>query len=152
MNKVYSLLEEKDYAKAIELVDIVLQNKEEVSNSVYLTALSNKIYLTLITLDKDAAIKYVEDNIDMSLRRNISDDTSMASIRAYIIISGLYDNSKSECTLMLQKLTKAYKRVPKNHRKIELEMFNESLKMVNEAHPKWEIMNYELIDESLKEK
>ena len=149
MNKVYMLLEQKEYEKAMELIDIVLANKEQVSDRVYLRAVANKIYLTILTATPIEATKYVQDNIDIALRKNISDDTSMASIRAYILVSGLFDNSKSECTLMLQKVTKAYKKVPKNHRKVELEMFNDALRRVNEAHPKWEIMNFELVDESL---
>ena len=150
MNKVYMLLEQKEFAKAMELVDIVLANKDEVSDKVYLRATANKIYLSIMTLSKEEAAKYVEENVDISMRKSISDDVSMPSIRAYILVSGLFDNSKSECVLVLQKLTKAYKRVPKNHRKVELELFNDALKMVDEAHPKWEIMNFELIDDSTK--
>ena len=147
MNKVYMFLENKEFEKALELVDIVLNNKNQVSEHVYLRALANKIYLTIITTDKETSAKFIEENVDMALRRSMSEDASMASVRAYILVSGLFDNSKSECTLMLQKLTKAYKRVPKNHRKVECELFNDTLRLINEAHPKWEIMNYELVDE-----
>ena len=149
MNKVYMLLEQKEYLKAMELIDIVLKNEEQVSDRVYLRAVANKIYLTILTEDKDKAEEYIEKNVDIALRKQMSDDVSMATLRAYILVSGLFDNSKSECTLMLEKLNKAYKKVPKNHRKVELELFNDSLKMINELHPKWEILNYELIDESL---
>lgn len=150
MNKVYVFLENKEYDKATALIDIVLNNKNEVSDYVYLRALANKIFLILVNESKEEATKYVQENITMALRKDLSDDVSMASIRAYILVAGLFDNSKNECKLMLQKLTKAFKRVPKNHKKIELELFNQSLEMINDVHPKWELLNYKLGEENIK--
>ena len=68
----------------------------------------------------------------------------MVSIRAYVLISGLVDNSKSECNLALNKVYKAYKRTPKSRKEAELQLFNQALDLVIEAHPKWEVDKYKL--------
>ena len=54
------------------------------------------------------------------------------------------DNSKSECTLVLNKVYKAYKHTPKNRKEAELQLFNQALDLVVEAHPKWEVDKYKL--------
>ena len=144
MNKVYVLLEKGEYKEADQLLDIVLDNKETVSNQVYIRAIAMKVFIKVIASSREEATEYVQNNISLDLRRNISDDKSLVSIRAYILIAGLFDDSKSECLLVLEKVYSAYKRTPKNRKEIELKMFNMALDLVCEAHPKWELDKYKL--------
>ena len=152
MNKVYLLLEKEKYDEAIELVDIVLNSKDSVSQKVYIRALSRKIELLTYSNHEDAG-KYVEENIDMEVRRIIMEDSSFPSIRAYILISGLYDDSKSECKIALAKVSKAYKSTPKERRGIESRLFNKCLDVVLAKHPKWEdLALYKIEEEKVEEK
>lgn len=144
MNKVYILLDKKEYKEADELLDLVLENKNNVSYRVYLRALSMKVFIQFASKEIEEAIKYVEDNFNLELRKEIFDDNSLVSIRAYVLISGLVDNSKSECNLALNKVYKAYKRTPKSRKEAELQLFNQALDLVVEAHPKWEVDKYKL--------
>ena len=144
MNKVYVLLDKQEYAQADELLNIVLDNKASVSNQTYLRAIAMKVYINVVHMDYATAEKFINDNITMELRRSISADSSLISIRAYVLIAGLFDNSKSECILVLDKTYRAYKRTPKNRREIEKNMFNESLDKVIELHPKWELEKYKI--------
>ena len=144
MNKVYILLDKKEYDEADQLLDLVLENKQNVSYRVYLRALSMKVFIKFISKDREEAKKYIDDNFNLELRKEIFDDNSLLSIRAYMLISGLVDNSKSECTLVLNKVYKAYKHTPKNRKEAELQLFNQALDLVIEAHPKWEVDKYKL--------
>lgn len=144
MNKVYILLDKKEYAQADELLDLVLENKNNVSYRVYLRALSMKVFIKFASKEKEEAVTYVEENFNLELRKEIFDDNSLISIRAYMLISGLVDNSKSECVLALNKVYKAYKRTDKKRKESELQLFNQALDLVVEAHPKWEVDKYKL--------
>lgn len=144
MNKIYMLLDKEKYDEADELLDIVLSNKETVSQNVYLRAISMKVYIYVVSKGKEEADSYVSSNITLDLRRQISDDNSLISIRAYLLIAGLYDNSQSECLIVLNKVYKAYKKTPKNRKATELRMFNKALELVCEAHPKWEFEKYKI--------
>ena len=144
MRKVYIALDKKDYQAADELLDLVIANKENVSNKTYLRALSMKVFIVIVSKDREEAINYVNENFSMEQKKEIFEDNSLISIRAYILISGLVENSKSECMLALAKVYKAYKRVEKNRKASELRLYNEALDLVIEAHPKWELENYKL--------
>ena len=147
MNKVYILLDNKKYQEADEMLDIVLKNKETVSYRVYLRAISMKVFVHVISSDLDTARQYIEENITLPLRRDISSDNSLISIRAYLLITGLVDNSKSECVLALNKVYHAYKATPKNRRAAELNFFNQAIDIVHGVHPKWEVDKYRIVDE-----
>ena len=144
MNKVYLLLDQKEYEQADELLDLVLNNKQNVSYRVYLRALSMKVFIKFVSKEREEAIKYVEENFNLEFRKEIYEDNALVSIRAYMLISGLVDNSKSECVLALNKVYKAYKHTPKNRKEAELKLFNQALDLVVEAHPKWEVDKYKL--------
>lgn len=149
MNKVYVLLDNKRYKEADEMLDIVLNSKDNVSFKVYLRAISMKVFINVVSSSLEDAKAYIEQNINLQQRREISEDNSLISIRAYILITGLVDNSKSECMLALNKVYRAYKLTPKNRRAEELVFFNQAIDIVHSLHPKWEIDKYRLVDEKV---
>ena len=68
----------------------------------------------------------------------------MASIRAYLLMSGLLDKSRSECIIALNNVYRAFKHTPKNRQHTEITLFNEALEKVVAAHPDWELEGYKL--------
>ena len=144
LNKVYALLDKKEYAEAEEILNKIIEAKENVSEKVYIRARAQKIYINLITKDLEEAKDYYEKEVPVSERREISNDVSMASIRAYLLMSGLLDKSRSECIIALNNVYKAFKHTPKNRQKTEVELFNEALEKVVTAHPDWELEGYKL--------
>ena len=115
-----------------------------MSEKVYIRARAQKIYLNLITKDLDEARAYYDKEVPVSERREISNDVSMASIRAYLLMSGLLDKSRSECIIALNNVYRAFKKTPKNRQKTEVVLFNEALDKVVAAHPDWELEGYKL--------
>ena len=144
LNKVYALLDKKEYKEAEEILDKIIEAKENVSEKVYIRARAQKIYINLITKTLDEAKDYYEKEVPVAERREISNDVSMASIRAYLLMSGLLDKSRSECIIALNNVYSAFKHTPKNRQHTELVLFNEALQKVVDAHPDWELDGYKL--------
>ena len=144
LNKVYALLDNKQYQEAEEILDKIIAAKKDVDAKVYIRARAQKIYINLYTKDLAEAKEYYDKEVPVSERREISNDVSMASIRAYLLMSGLLDKSRSECIIALNNVYKAFKRTPKNRQNTELALFNEALDKVVAAHPDWELEGYKL--------
>lgn len=144
LNRVYTLLDKKEFAQAEEILDKIIAAKTDISEKVYIRARAQKIYINLITKNIDDAREYYDQEVPVSERREISNDVSMASIRAYLLMSGLLDKSRSECIIALNNVYRAFKHTPKNRQKIEVELFNEALQKVVDAHPDWELEGYKL--------
>ena len=144
LNRVYTLLDKKEYAPAEEILDKIIAAKESVSGKVYIRARAQKIYINLITKNLDEAREYYDKEVPVSERREISNDVSMASIRAYLLMSGLLDRSRSECIIALNNVYRAFKHTPKNRQETEVMLFNETLQKVVDAHPDWDLEGYKL--------
>ena len=144
LNRVYALLDKREYAQAEEILDKIVAAKEEVSEKVYIRARAQKIYIDLYTRNLEEAKEYYEKEVPVSERREISNDVSMASIRAYLLMSGLLDKSRSECIIALNNVYRAFKHTPKNRQHTEVALFNEALQKVVDAHPDWELEGYKL--------
>ena len=142
LNKVYSLLDAKKFDEAVEILDGIINAKEDVSRNVYIRAKAQKVYIHLIKDDMEVATNYYDKEVPVSERREIADDNSMACIRAYILMAGLLDKSRSEVVIAINKVGSAYKKTPQNRKEIEKQLFNDALKKVNDAHPKWELEKY----------
>ena len=144
LNRVYTLLDKKEYAPAEEILDKIIAAKESVSGKVYIRARAQKIYINLITKNLEEAREYYDKEVPVSERREISNDVSMASIRAYLLMSGLLDRSRSECIIALNNVYRAFKHTPKNRQATEVMLFNETLQKVVDAHPDWDLEGYKL--------
>lgn len=141
LNKVYILLDQGKFTEAETMLDDILKS-EDISNRVYIRAKAQKIYIHLMNNDPEVAKEFYDKEVPMSERREISEDVSMASIRAYVLMSGLLDDSQSETMLAVNKVLKAYKRTSESRQKFELKLYNEALNKVIAKHPKWELEGY----------
>ena len=144
LNKVYALLDKKEYKEAEEILDKIIDAKAGIDAKVFIRARAQKIYINLITKGLEEAKEYYEKEVPVSERREISNDVSMASIRAYLLMSGLLDKSRSECIIALNNVYKAFKKTPKNRQATEVALFNEALDKVIAAHKDWELEGYKL--------
>jgi hypothetical protein len=142
LNKVYLLLNNSNYKEAEELLDVILTGDGKMSNKNYIRAKAQKIFIEIVTKDLEEAKKYYETNVTIEERKTISEDTSMECIRTYILMSGLFDNTRSETVLALDRVNKAFKRTNKARKDTELKLYNYALKRIIEVHPKWELNGY----------
>ena len=155
LNKVYALLDKREFEEAEKLLDIILAGKNELSHRTYLRAVAQKIFIHLLNKTPEEAREYYDNEVDLRIVREISQDDSMPSIRTYILVCGLIDRSRSEAALAIDKVSKAYKRTPKNRRPTEARLYNEAIDRVIEFNPKWEeFKDYklEIVEESKPKK
>ena len=104
--------------------------------------------MTTKTLEE--AKEYYDKEVPVAERREISNDVSMTSIRAYLLMSGLLDKSRSECIIALNNVYRAFKHTPKSRQEVEVTLFNDALERVISAHPDWELEGYKLEIKSKK--
>ena len=152
LNKVYMLLDKGDFQEAEKLLDIIISGKETISEKVYIRARAQKIYINIFTKPLEEAKEYYDKEVPMAERRQLSNDLSMVSVRTYLLMSGLLDNSKSECIIAINNVRRCFNNTPKQRRKTEANLFNKALKKVDEAHPNWKLGEYSIVYEEKPEK
>jgi len=141
-----TLIDEKKYEEASNLLEEVLATPDELTNKGYLEANEQKIYIKIMTLSHEQMSEYYDNEVALSLKRDISGDRTLIGIRTYILMAGLFDKSRSECALALSKVAKAYKNTIPSRKHPELVLFNDALEKVCQAHPKWELDIYKLYE------
>ncbi len=150
LNKVYLYLNQDKLSEAEELINLILNSENNIYNRVYIRAKAIQVYIEIMTKTLEEAKAYYE-GVSLEDRKAISLDVSLESIRAYILMSGLLDNSKSETVLALEKVVKAYRKTNKSRLDTEVKLYNRALKKIIDVHPKWELDKYLLQEESTKQ-
>ena len=143
---LYSLIDEKKFEEAEKLLNEIFDQADELSKKSYLEVQEHRIYIKIMTLSLEDMTTYYDNEVPLSLKREISSDRSIIGIRTYLLMAGLLDKSRSECLIALNYLAKAYKNTPSNRKHAELVLFNEALEKVCQAHPKWELDIYKLYE------
>lgn len=144
LNKVYLLLDKRQFKEAEELLDIILAGKATISQKVFVRARAQKIYINIYTKSLEEAREFYEKEVSMMERRELSRDLSMTSIRTYLLISGLLDKSRSETMIAINNVSKSFNKTPKRRQNTEITLFNEAIDRVDAAHPDWGVGNYKL--------
>lgn len=144
LNKVYILLDKGEYKEAEELIDIILQGQDNISEKVYIRARAQKIFINLFSKSLEEGREYYDKDVPMQERRVLSNDLSMVSIRTYLLMSGLMDGSKSECMIAINNVRKCFNSTPEQRRKSEANLFNQAIDKVNELHPTWKLEQYKI--------
>ena len=134
---VYEELKNKNYAKAEELIDMIVVDPKKVLPETYNRLLSQKLYIKIMTLPLEEVKEYYDKNVDDYARKFIANDLSMESIKAYILIAGLLDKSRNEVDFAKSRKDRAMKRLPSSRAQIENKLYEEALERVYEAHPDW---------------
>ena len=63
----------------------------------------------------------------------------MESLRAYILIAGLLDDSNAEVSFAKSRKDRALKRAVPSRSKVEEKLYEEALNKVYEVHPDWKL-------------
>ena len=90
-----------------------------------------------MTLPLEEVKKYYDESINDNTRKFIANDLSMESLRAYILIAGLLDDSNAEIDFAKSRQHRALRRTIPARVKIEEKLFSDALEKVYKAHPDW---------------
>ena len=136
---VYDYLSKKEYQKAEELIDKIIVDPKKVAVTTYNRLMAQKLYIKIIQSSEEDARAYYDENVGDNIRRFISNDISMESLRAYILIAGILDDSQAEVAYANSRKEKALKRALPARAELEKELYSSAIKMIKEKHPDWEI-------------
>ena len=143
---VVSLLDDHKFDEASKLLEEISEKEDELTKRGQLDVIELRLYIKIMTNPTDDLADYYQNEVPLSLKKEISSDYTILGIRTYLLMAGLLDKSRSECLIVLKHVSKAYKNTPTNRKHAELVLFNEALKKVCQAHPKWELEIYKLYE------
>ena len=144
MIAMYNRLDEEKYDEALVIIDQLLENKKVLNINDQHRLVAQKLYLAILTQPLEEAKKLYDEICPIEIRRFIANDISMPSIRAYVLIAGMIEESEGEVNFAKSKVEKAKKRSLASEVKTEEVLLEKALKYVYENHPKW---NKEKADE-----
>lgn len=141
---VYKHLKNKNYNEASVLLDKMINEKSKISRETYCSAVAQKMFIVLLTDSYENAKAYYDKYIDQNERRYISNDLSMPSIRAYMLISSILDISEHEARYAKNRVNKALKRTLPGRVGVEKELYQLALDKVDQVRPEWHIKDAEV--------
>lgn len=147
LNQVYVCLNEDKFVEAEAIVDEILEdakNNKKISNKVLLEANANKIFLMFINKDLETTKEYCDSHLSLHEKKELSEESGLPFLRAYVLVSGLLDRSHSECMRTLNKVYKAYKKTPEARRPLESKLLNKAIDLVKEKHSDWNVEEYKI--------
>ena len=116
---------------------MIVEDPKKVSSQTYNRLLAQKLYIKIMTLPLEEVKEYYDKQIGDETRKFIANDLSMPSLRAYILIAGLLDESNAEVTFAKSRKDKALKRTNTGRRQVEEKLYQEALTKVYSAHQDW---------------
>ena len=141
---VYKYLKEKKYDEASVLLDKMIAAKDKIDRPTYCDVVSQKMFIVLLSQDYETAKKYYDEHINQDERRYISNELSMPSIRAYMLISSILDISEHEARYAKSRMKKALKRTLAGRIEVEKELYQLALDKVDQVRPEWHIKEVEV--------
>ena len=147
VNELYVCLSEDKLLEAEHLADEIIEDSKtnkKISNKAIVEAKANKIYLMFVNHGLEEAKQYCEEGFSLHEKKELSEENTLACLRAYVLLSGVVDRSRSECVRALDKTFKIYKHTPEEKRNLETKLFNNAIDIVHEKHPDWGIGDYKI--------
>lgn len=143
LHRIYELLDEEQFALAEEIIDNILANPKNVNDTTIGRVAAQKTYLRLLLGPLEEAKEYYY-HLDSRMKKFLSSDLSMESLRAYLLISGLVEDSESETRFAFDRKNTSLKRMVEPLRKeSENHLFNLAVKKVKSFHPSWDFLDTE---------
>lgn len=142
---IYKALKEKDFVKALEINEYTISSKSKVSSRNYNNAIAQKLSIHLLNSNlEEVKEEYV--SLPLEEKKFIANLSSAPAVRAYLLISGLIEESEAEAKTALANADKAIKDSGEEKKDIELDLIKESLRKVVGVHPEWDFSDYSFDD------
>lgn len=136
-------LDEGDYGKAIDIIDKTIASKANVSSFVYEDACAQRVSLLMLSGRFEEGKKEYID-LPLEVKKHIASMSTPAAVRAYILVSGLVDESKGELENALGRVNAVLKKGSEETRESDTRLIKKAIKQVLEAHKDWDMSGYNL--------
>lgn len=134
---VYEKLGKGEFEEAEKLIDMIIVDTTKITESMYNRLVAQKLYIKIMRQPLEEVKEYYEKEVNDRVRKFLSNDISMESLRCYILIAGLLDESNGEVEFAKSRVDRARKRCLKSRVDIEQKLYDDALVKVYEAHPEW---------------
>lgn len=134
---LYDHLEKGEYDKAIEIAKLAINGKDSVSKEIYGDAVCMRLSLELLA-DDISEVKQRFIDMRTEDKKYIAMMPSLPSVRAYLLISGLIEESESETEVAMAREITLIKKADDKTKAIEKKLYKEALALVRSKHPDWE--------------
>ena len=138
---MFKCLEDGRLKEATEIVDHLLENKKVFSENDYNRLVAQRVYIAALASEKEETKKLYDEICPIEVRRFIANDNNISTVRAYIMIAGMIEDSQSEVAYAKGKIEKAKKRAPASVIRTEEKLIESTLDLIYKTHPKWEKEN-----------
>lgn len=138
---IYKNLENHNYEEAEKLIDMILVNPKKVEPITKNRLIAQKLYVSILNKAPEEAKKIYNEITDDQIRRFIANDSSLESVRAYLLISTYIEESFGEFQIAKRKITKAKKNTLPSRLKVEEQLLKETFEKIYKTHPDWEKEN-----------
>lgn len=136
LHQIYHQISHNQFAEALANIQRIKQSIK-VSESLLNKAFSIEAYVILITKKPSESSTWFV-NLSSKERKYISNDGTMMTLSAYILIAGTIEDSFSEAAYCYDRKTSAIKKTQdKNLLKLEINFFETSLSRVLARHTDW---------------
>lgn len=136
---VYEDLSKGEYQKAEKIIDTILEHKDKISQNTANRLLAQKLYIRIVSTPLSEAESFYNKEVDDNVRRFISNDLSMESLRAYVLIAGLLDKSIAEVQYANSRKQKALRRALTTRAEIESKLYDDAIARVLKEHKDWDL-------------
>lgn len=140
LSSVRNYLKTGDYEKALPLVDLILANKEKVSNNTLCMAKVYKLNMLLMYKSNKEAQDFF-DAFETKEKDYLKSNYSMLTIRTAILYYGIIEKSQSECEMQMHYVKKALQKETEISKGYEDKFLKETVALLKEKNPEIKV-NY----------
>lgn len=141
---LYEALGKGDFEKALTINEYTINSKKTISNNLYEEAVCQKVALYFLSKSLEEAKKFFID-LPLEDKKHMAALNSVISVRAYVLASGLAEESLFETQAALDKADKFVKKLPENQKTVEGKLVWDCLGKVKAAHPDWDLSDYDYL-------
>lgn len=134
---IYEMLSSKKYEEAEKLIDFLLTHKEEINEETFFRLQAQKLYVMLLTKELSETKTYYQSEVKDKARRFIANDSTIESLRAYILIAGLLDDSEAELEIIRRRRELITSKTLKYRAEEEEKLIEEAFAKIRKEKPDW---------------
>jgi hypothetical protein len=139
---LYQRLGQGNYEGALAILEKTIACKDKVSENIYEEAITQKTALYLMARPFEEAKQFYID-LPLADKKHLASLSTSADVRAYVLVSGLVDESENEVKEALNHSYSALKKSGVDKKPIELTLLNRSIDLVHQKHPEWDFSDYD---------
>jgi hypothetical protein len=146
---IASALSKGDYEKALEINEKTIACKAKVSSGVYEEAVAQKTAIYFLCRPLEEAKEFFI-GLPLEDKKHIAGLSTIVCVRAYVLASGLAEESVIETEAALEKADRTLNKLPKSQVDLERRLLSLSLEKVAAAHKDWDLSDYNYLRVDVK--